>query len=359
MIAPLLLLTAALSAAQTPPAVSSEAAPAEAASARTVTELKQDLLSATNDAERGAAVDQLSRTAPVSAQDVSALFDLFSRYPNPQLRAKVMASLALIAPDSPELEPLFVTYLQQPDPAEQMFGINGAFRLHSRLALPLVRKIAERKITPDTSPMAVLHDRLIWSTQYEALSALSQWEPEKTYPLLLRQSETNPDLGYLLGLFYWRQTLPELPKWIRSSHPVDQQKALEAASAKIEPEDARATRAQMLVMLNDPTLDKELRRRLALKVGLSSTDAEVDALIRAHDAAPDEITREVWATAVFVSRSPHAVPLLVRYAKTSPKPSFRNGARAELVELVGESKADELLGEKKDAPKVAAPAAAP
>ncbi len=349
MIAPLLLLSAVLAVAQTPPDASMSTAPA-----RTVTELKKDILGATGDAERGAAVDQLSRTAPVSAQDVSALFDLFSRYPNPQLRAKVMASLALIAQDSPELEPLFVTYLQQPEPAAQMFGINGAFRLHSRLALPLVRKIAERKITPDTSPMAVLHDRLIWSTQYEALSALSQWEPEKTLPLLRRQSQANPDLGYLLGLFYWRQTLPDLPKWIRSENPIDQQKALEAASAKIEPEDARATRERMLAMLGDATLDKELRRRLALKVGLSSTDDEVDALIRAHDAAPDETTREVWATAVFVSRSPHAVPLLVRYAKTAAKPSFRNGARAELVELVGQAKADELLGEKTPA----APAAA-
>ncbi len=345
MIALALAVFAVHSCAQAPTAqIPLEQTTVSGAATPTVAELKQTLVSSTSDAARATALDQLSKTPPVSAQDVAALFDLFSRYPNPELRAKVMASLALIPPDSPELEPLFVTYLQQPEPASQLFGINGAFRLRSRLALPLVRKIAEREIKPNTSPTSVLLDRLAWDTQYEALSALAQWEGDKAFPLLRRKANQNPDIGYLLGRFFWRKTLPMLPKWIRSDDPIHQEKALEAAEAKIEPEDARATRAQMLKMLGDATLDKELRRRLALKVGLSSTDEEVDDLIRRHDAAPDEITREVWATAVFVSRSPHAVPLLVRYAKDSPKQSFRAGARAELVELVGEAKAKDLLG---------------
>jgi len=347
MILPLVLTIAALSAAQTPPADAADAAPAE-----NVAEFKERLIAATNDPERSKAAEGLKRTAPKSAQDVAALFDLFSRFPNPDLRAIVMASLARIPPDSPQLEPMFLTYLKQPEPSSQLFGINGAFRLRSRLALPLIHQIAERKLsTGNPSTITVLKDRLEWNTQYEALSALAQWEGEKVLPLLRQKADESPDNAYLLGLFFWRQTLPDLASWIRSKDPLSQQKALAAASARIQPADARATREKMLALLRDATLDSELRHRLALKVGLSSTDDEVDALIREHDSAADETTRAVWATAVFVSRSPRAVPLLTRYARESPTESFRNGARAQLVEMLGEDKTKELLGESKDVKK--------
>ena len=38
---------------------------------------------------------------------MAALFDMFSRYPDKAVRQGVMASLALVSPDSPQLEPLF------------------------------------------------------------------------------------------------------------------------------------------------------------------------------------------------------------------------------------------------------------
>jgi hypothetical protein len=357
MIARLALIAAALAAAQAPaPQAPAPQVPAANAGPSTpppsVSELTQQLIAATDDAGRTKAAELLKRTAPVSAQDVGALFDLFSRFPNPDLRAIVMSSLARIPPDSPQLEPIFVTYLKESEPSAQLFGINGAFRLRSRAALPLIHKIAERRLaSANPSAITVLKDRLEWNTQYEALSALAQWEGEKILPLLRQKSDESPDDAYLLGLFFWRQTLPDLPKWIQSKDPRSQQKALAAASAKIEPADARATREPMLAMLRDAALDSELRHRLALKVGLSSTDDEIDALIREHDAARDDATRAVWATAVFVSRSPRAVPLLARYARESPTESFRNGARAELVELVGEDKTRELLGESKDVKK--------
>src|SRR5471032_1142093 len=110
---------------------------------------------------------------------------MFSRYSDPELRKKVMDSLALIDPSSPQLEPLFISYLNQPEPETQLFGINGAFHLRSRDALPLVRKIAERKFeSADAASISLLSRRNAWWTQFEALSALSQWEKERTLPLL-------------------------------------------------------------------------------------------------------------------------------------------------------------------------------
>jgi hypothetical protein len=341
-----LLLCAALASAQAP----QSAAVTQGGAVPSVAELKERIISATDDTVRAKALDEMRRTAPITAQDVGALYDLFSRFPNPELRKAVMESLALIPRDSPQLEPIFVTYIRQPEPASQLFGINGAFRLRARQALPLIHKIAEQKLDAN-STTGMLRDRLAWNAQYEALSALAQWEGEKTLPLLRKQAMISPQVGYLLGLFFWRETLPDLPKWMRSPDPTSQQAALEAASAKIDPAEARLTREPMLAMLRDATLDTELRHKLALKVGLVSTGDEVDALIKEHDAAPDETSREVWATAVFVSRDSHAVPLLARYAKEGPKQSFRDGARAELVELLGETKTEDLLGDKKDVKK--------
>jgi hypothetical protein len=350
MIASIFALCAAFAAAQT----TAPALTTQGGAAPTVSELADRVLSSTDEAVRARAVDEMSRTAPISAQDVAALYDIFSRFPNPSLRKSVMTSLALMPSDSPQLEPLFVMYLKQPEPSSQLFGINGAFRLRARQALPLIHKVAEQKLDAN-STTSVMRDRLLWNAKYEALSALAQWEGQKALPLLRKQAARNPQLGYLLGLFFWRQTLPDLPKWMNSSDPAIQQEALEAASAKIEVEEARATREPMLKMMRDPELDTELRHRLALKVGLSSTDDEVDALIREHDAAPDDTSREVWAAAVFASRSQRAVPLLVKYAKNARKQTFRDGVRIELVDLVGEKKTAELLGEKTGEPPAVKP----
>jgi hypothetical protein len=85
-----------------------------------------------------------------------------------------------------------------------------------------------------------------------------------------------------------------------------------------------------------------------MKVGACSNDAEVAALIAEHDAAKDAKMRLLLMAAISYSRSPKAVPLLVRYARDSTDDILRRGARLELVDLVGEEQAKALLGEKKD-----------
>ncbi len=339
MIIPLALLAASLACAQT-------GAPAARASVHL---LKERFVEALDEPSRVKLLDQIAVTAPVSAQDVSALFDMFSRYSDPGMRKKVMDSLALIDPSSPQLDPLFISYLNQPEPETQLFGINGAFHLRSRQGLPLVRKIAERKFeAPDASAIALLSQRNAWWTQYEALSALAQWEPEKTLPLLREKSNESAAVGRLLGRFFWRQTFPDLKAWSESSDANVREKAVEVAGAQIEPSEARATREGMLDIVRDPKADEEVRHRLALKVGACSTDAEVEALIAEHDKTKEEKMRLLLMAAISYSRSPKAVPLLVGYARDSTDEILRKGARLELVDLVGEEKTETLLGEKKD-----------
>ncbi len=315
--------------------------------APTVATLKENFLAATTDADRAANLDELAKTPPTSAQDVSALFDLFYRFPNKDLRRKVMESLAMIPPDSPQLEPLFLSYMSQPEPAAQIFGINGAFRLHAPKALPILRKIAERKFSSEHSnTITVLAQRNAWWVQYEALSALAQWQGPKVYKLVLRKSEESPEVARLLGRYYWTRALPKIRKWATSDDPGTRERAAEAAGAPISRGQARATRDAMLAIVRNPKAARETRHRLALKIGASSTDDEVSALIKEHDASPPA-DRLIWAAAVFASDSANAIPLLVRYAKESPDKIDRDGARRQLQLMVGPEKTAALLGDEK------------
>ena len=359
MIIPLALLAVSLAAGQTTPpseAFAPEPRPEAQNSAPlggvSVGLLKERFVEAIDEPTRVKILDQIAITRPVSAQDVSALFDMFSRYSDPGLRKKVMASLALIDPSSPQLEPLFISYLNQPEPETQLFGIYGAFYVRSRQGLPLVRKIAERKFeATDSSAISQLSSRNAWWAQFDALSVLAQWEGQKVLPLLRKKADESAAVGRLLGQFFWRQTFPELKSWSESADANVREKAVQAAGAQIEPSEARATRDGMLDIVRDPKADEEVRHRLALKVGACSTDAEVEALIAEHDKAKEDKLRLLLMGAVAYSRSPKAVPLLVRYARDSEDEIMRKGARAQLVDMVGEEQTKSLIGDKKDVKK--------
>lgn len=309
------------------------------ASAAGVTMIKQSYQESTKSAERAALLTALAAATPRSAQDVSALFDLFSRFAEPKVRAAVMQSLARIPRDSPALEPLFLNYLKQPEAEAQIFGINGAFRLRTPAALPLIRGIAEKKFAAaDASDTMVLSERNAWWTQYEALSVLAQWEGEKALPLIRKKAEESPAVARLLGRFFWAQTLPELQAWSSSPESAPRDRARHAYTAPIDPDAARATRAGMLAILRDKTAERGLRHALALKIGGTSTDEEAAALVAEHDAETDKEERLYWAAAAFASRSPKVADLLVRYARAG-----RDGARLQLEDMFGPEKAAQLL----------------
>lgn len=308
----------------------------------TITQLKETFMSALEDAERLDALQRISQTAPRSGQDVSALFDLFSRFSDPELRRGVMDSLALMPQDSPSLEPLFATYLQQPEPEAEIFGINGALRLRARSCLPLIRKIADRKM-PASDVSGVLSERNSWWVQYEALSALAQWEGDQDLPLILSKSKKSPSVARLLGQYFWKQSFDNIRDWASSSSPDDRTRAIKASGAPISPDDARATRDGMLALMRDPKADWEVRHLIALKVGACSSSSEVDNLISEHDGKPEGKERLLWAAAVFASQSEKAIPLLVRYARQTADEAVATGAKQQLVIMVGDKKAAELI----------------
>ena len=334
--------------ASEPPVVSTTEARPDPVNAPSVSLLKDRFIEAVDMAEKNKALTQLAKTAPTSGQDVAGLFDLFSRFPDREVRAAVMDSLAQIPPNSPQLEPLFLAYLKQPEHESQLFGINGAFRLRTRAALPMIRAIAERKCAAaSVSETTMMSERNAWWTQFEALSVLAQWEGEKALPLLQRKSLESPVVGRLLGRFFWTQTLPNLKSWSQAPDSLSRERALQAAGASIEPADARATREDMLKLLRDPKADRELRHQLALKIGLSSTDEEIESLIREHDAVASGSERLFWASAIFVSRSQKITPLLLRYALQTDDDGLRRGATAQLADMFGETQAASMIEDAK------------
>lgn len=313
-----------------------------------VTVLKDRFIEATNGEERTKILDQIAKTAPVTGQDVAHLFDLFSRFTDAHTRDSVMASLARLTPGSPQIEPLFMTYLRQPEPEAQLFGVNGAFRLRSRAALPMIKVIAERKFgASSVTENNMMSERNSWWTQFEALSVLAQWEPEKSLPLLERKGKESAKVGALLGRYYWKQTLPKLRAWSTASDILSNERATLAAKAPIDLADARATRDQMLALFRDPKIDTEIRHALALKIGMSSTDEEAEALVKEHDAASNDVERIFWATAVFSTRSAKIIPVIVRYARQTAEETMRNGATSQLIDMVGEAEAHRLIDPEK------------
>ncbi len=332
------------------PATAAEPAPvaAVAASTTSITVLKDRFIEAQGAGEKTAVLDQISRTTPVSGQDVANLFDMFSRFPDDYTRKSVMASLSRLQPGSPQLEPLFLNYLRQPEPEAQLFGVNGAFRLRSRSALPLIRAIAERKFGASSlTENNVMSERNAWWTQYEALSVLAQWEPEKSYSLMESKGRESAKVGALLGRYYWKQTLPKLRAWTETGEMLASERAALAAAAPIDLADARATRPEMLALFRDRKVDAEIRHMLALKIGVSSTDEEAEALVKEHDASTSDSERLFWAAAAFSSRSPKVIPLIVRYARQTGDDTMRKGATAQLTDMVGEAEARTLIDPEK------------
>ena len=313
----------------------------------TIAGLKESFVSSIERAQKNRALSALAKTAPRDAAEVQALYDLFMRFPEPAARRAAMDSLAL-APNHPSLEPLAVVALRGPDPESLFFGAHVAAHARTPAALAALKKIAEQKLAHARADDASLAtERGLWWAQYEALEVLAQWEGEDAYPLILKRAHESPAVGAILGRRYWTRVLPDLLKWA-AGKGAGAERARNAARQPIEPADALSTRATMFAAVPDPKLDAEVRHQLALKVGASSDDAQAEELAKRHDAAKTDGERLIWASALFVSRRPAAVPVLVRYAKTDPDEFRRKGALAQLTDMLGAEKAAALVEDKKD-----------
>ena len=303
--------------------------------ATTVTRLHDDFIEAVEADKKAAALAALSRTAPASARDVQSLFDLFIRFPNNAARTAALDSLELLDPHAANLDQLFMRYLEDGDPAGQLFALRGALRVRPPGALPLIWKIAGRRFsiaTPQTAPLP--SERNAWYAQYEALSVLAQWEPEKALPLIVKKTSEAPQTARILGLYLWKASFPRIIEWASSSKPAKREKGLEALRADVPTAALRATREEMLKLVRDPKADKEVRHQLALKTGLSSNDEEIGSLLQEYGTASDEQTKLMLAAALFASRDKRVIPLLEQYVKENRDPILRAGALAQLKDML-------------------------
>jgi len=301
----------------------------EGARPSSLVELHERFVESVEDDSRRAVLEEISRAHPQTQRDIKSLFDLFMRFPQPTVRGAVMASVRRLDPNDVGLEPAFMEYLKLSESEARIFGINGSFRLRSLRALPLIQKIAGQRFSfksPGEAP--VLSDKNIWWTQYEALSALAQWQGALALPLLRSKAAEAPSVAGLMAMYLWKESLPDIIKWAGSRGSAE--KANEALTADVPTPALRATRTEMLAVLRDPRSDRELRHHLALKVGTSSTPEEIDSLLAEQAAAKDPETRLTLSAALFASRSPKTVPWLKKLSAEASDPQTRIGALLQL-----------------------------
>lgn len=313
-------------------AVSAANAPVPARS--NIQELHALFVEAVDNSQKQLVLNQISVTAPTTLAEVRWLFDIFVRFPDPAVRTAVMASLNLLDPKSIRLEQAFIEYLQLPENEAVTFGINGALRLRSQRALPLITEIAKRKFkvkSPGESPL--LSRKNAWWAQYEALSALAQWQGVEALPLLEKKANEAPGVARLMARYLWKESLPKIIEWANAGGR-QEEKAHNALTADVPLSALRATRAEMLKILNDGKADRELRHQLAIKVGLSSEDSEIDEILAQLETFKDPQTKLIFTTALFASRNPRTVPWLKKQAAENPDPKLRLGSLLQLSPML-------------------------
>ncbi len=313
------------------------------ASPVSVAELHQDFVESVEEADKSAALARLARTPPATLKDVQWLYDIFTRFPAPGPREAVMASIGLLDERSGHLEPAFLQYLAFPEADARLLAVNGAFRIRAARALPLIKDIAKKPFKArDPLEIATASERDEWWVTYEALSALAQWEGAKAYPLLRARADEAPRVARLMGAHLWKESLPQLARWARSGG-ADSEKALEGLKAPAPAQALRETRAEMLKSVRDPKAPRGLRHQLALKVGTTSSDEEVGALLEERETAKDAETKLMLTAALFASRSPRIVPLLEETVRKSPEPRARLGALVQLRSMTPAEKTRPLV----------------
>lgn len=293
--------------------------------------------------KKAAALEELARTPPVSMQDTKWAFDLFMRFPEAAVRRAVVSSLDRIEGGNVQLEAAFMEYLKLPEGEAQVFGTLGALRLRSPRALPVITEIARRRFRhKDPADEVTSSDRNLWWAQYEALAALAQWEGAKQLPLLRKKAQEAPTVAHIMARYLWKDSLPIIAEWAKSGGS-SAQAAQEALNTEVPPADLRESREAMLKLVRSRDAERELRHQLALKVGLASDDAGIEALLAEQAASKDPETKLMLSAALFASRNPKTVAWLETQAKSHADPKTRMGALIQLRDMVPPEKHKSLL----------------
>jgi hypothetical protein len=299
------------------------------------TELHDQFVESVDEVGKMKLLEKLARTPASTTRDVQSLFDLFMRFPDSQVRDAALASLSLTNFQSPDLDVLLVHYLQQPESEAKIFAIKGAVRCRDSRALPLIKAIAEKKFSFKSAGDAdLLSDKNAWWVQYEALAALAQWTGQDAMPLLTKKTEQAPEVARLIGRYLWKDSLPVLLGWANGGSTLDQDRARAGLAAPAPTPELRKTRDRMLAVLRDTKAPREARHQLALKIGLSSTHEEVEALLKEYQNQKSEEDKLMFKAALFASRDNAVIPLLKETAKEDGEARNRAGAIIELKDML-------------------------
>lgn len=300
-----------------------------------VLELHDRFISSTDPNQKLRLLEEIARTPAATTRDVQSLFDLFLRFDDSSVRDAAMRSLQLISFESPDLDDLFLHYLQQPEPEAKLFAIKGAARVRDRKALPLIEKLASSKFPFKNVDDAVLMgEKNDWWVRFAAVEALAQWRGEDAMPMLVKKSEEVPEVARIMGIWLWRQSLPYFVKWAGSNSRLDQDRARAGLSAPAPTPDLRATRVEMIARLRDSKAPKELRHQLALKIGLTSLPEETAGLLKEYETLKNPEDQLMYRVCLFATRDKQVAPLLIKTSREDENALNRAGALVELKDLV-------------------------
>lgn len=285
--------------------------------------------------EKKRLLERLKLAKPKTNFDIRALLDLYNRYPR-QARNAVQASLRLLGPQDAHFDPFFVMLLRERDTQFQAFGMLGALQVRSEDALPVIRRLAERDLDrPDFPDEAAV--------TLQALRIIAEWKAPGALQMLERHARRFPQIAGLIARHYWTQRFEEIVTWSESKKEDARERAREAWRADVPVEDLLRTRDALEKLVFDDKKHELTRHQAAIKLGFAADEATVDRLLAAHAASKDDMERLYLTTALFASRNPKAVPLLVDHAKNHPSSLNRAGALAQLKDLMPDADYRNLL----------------
>lgn len=281
-------------------------------------------------------LDLLGRTAPASTEDLRWLLNLYERG-DPLARRRAEESLLLISPARQDLAPFLVSLLEEEeDPSFHAFAISGLARLRHAPSLERIRRIASRTF-PQREPTLAMAptDAARWTAQFQALQALAYWEGKQALPLLCKKAEEAPRVAAIASAILWEHAAPEILRWSESRLEKDQERARAAWAAPVDLRQTKATLPLLKAAMLDRKKKLETRRQAAVRVGIASSEAEIDELLKLHDAAKDKNERLILSAALFASGNKKAAPLLIEHVKTNPSAPGRAGALFQLRDMLG------------------------
>lgn len=309
----------------------------------TVTQLSLRFIEAHQPASQEAILERLARAKARNVDDARWLLNLYKRHYS-LVRRAVEHSLALLSPNDKHLEPFFLAVLEEDDPYFKMFAILGALQLRSEPALPAIRKIAGEKFAQPT-PTLIMNpkDANDWNVRFQALRALSAWRDPEALALLRKRAREAPPVARLIARHYWRESLEQIVEWSESRKRLEAELGRTAWSSPVPLEDLRATMPRLREIVLDSRKKDGTRHQAAIKLGLAATGEEVERLLKLRAEASNETTRLLLTTALFASRDPRVIPLLVEYVKTDRSPISRAGALHQLGGMMPPAEYRELL----------------